>query len=121
VLQLQAEDDQRVDMAANASCPSPAAAPSADQAKIAAAVVTPFTTWLSPMLCRNTKPPPINPMPVTAPANAFGAALCDSTPITAAPTPIKEKVRSPADPGTDPARLGSLHLAHEYQEERPSS
>ncbi len=110
-----------VAIAANASCPSPAAAPSADQAKIAAAVVTPFTTWLSPMLCRNTKPPPMNPMPVTAPANAFGAALCDSTPITAAPTPIKEKVRSPAGAGTDPARLGSLHLAHEYQEERPSS
>jgi len=65
--------------------------------------------------------PADNPMPVTAPAHAFGAALCDSTPITAAPTPIKEKVRSPTGAGTDPARLGSLHLAHEYQEERPSS
>jgi len=33
-----------VAIAANASCPSPAAAPSAAEAKIAAAVVTPFTT-----------------------------------------------------------------------------
>ena len=63
----------------------------------------------------------MNTMPVTAPANAFGAALCDSTPITAAPTPIKEKVRSPAGAGTDPAPGSVASTLPMSTEERPSS
>ena len=38
----------------------------------------------------------MNPMPVTAPASAFGAADSESSPMTAAPSPIKENVRLPA-------------------------
>ena len=38
----------------------------------------------------------MNPIPVTAPANAFGATDSDSNPMTAAPSPIRENVRLPA-------------------------
>jgi hypothetical protein len=58
--------------AATASSPAPAAAPIAAVAKTAAAVVIPSIIWPERTVRRNTIPPPINPMPVTAPAMAFG-------------------------------------------------
>jgi len=55
----------------------------------------------------------MNPMPVTAPASAFGAADFESSPMTAAPSPIRENVRLPG--GGTPQR--TLETQHERQPE----
>ena len=81
---------------ATSSRPWPAAAPIAAAAKIAAAVVMPITTWPFPTDCRNTRPPPMKPTPVIAPASAFGAPCKAMIPTTPDPMPISEKTRSPA-------------------------
>ena len=53
----------------------------------------------TPGMLPEDKPAPINPIPLTAPASALGAAASDSAPITAVPTPINENVRpSAGDP-----------------------
>ncbi len=56
----------------------------------------------------------MNPIPVTAPANAFGATASDSNPMTAALSPIRENVRLPAG---EPPQL-TLEAEHESQPER---
>ena len=65
-------------------------------AKIDAAVVIPL--MISPVRTarRTTIPPPMKPMPVTAPAMAFGEPTPARLPRTADAVPIKEKVLSPA-------------------------
>ncbi|GAA2057858.1 hypothetical protein GCM10009839_79270 [Catenulispora yoronensis] len=56
-------------------------------------------------LGRNTTPAPMNPTPVTTPANAFGAPPSfANVAMIALPTPISENVRSPAG---DPRRSRS--------------
>jgi len=82
--------------AATASSPAPAAAPIAAVAKTAAAVVIPSIIWPERTVRRNTIPPPINPMPVTARAMAFGEPAPARLPRTAEAVPIREKVWSPA-------------------------
>ena len=84
-----------VPIAATSSLPSPAAAPIAAAAKMAAAVVMPISTWFWPRVCRNTRPPPMKPTPVMAPASAFGAPWAAMIPIAPAPAPISAKTRSP--------------------------
>jgi len=71
-------------------------------AKIAAAVVIPLIISPLPTARPNTIPPPINSMPVTAPATAFGEPAPARLPRTADAVPMSEKVRSPAG---DPREL----------------
>src|SRR3954470_22620169 len=59
----------------------------------AAALVIPL---IIPMPPRMSRPPPMKPTPVTMPAMACGDVLAATAVIAAAPSPTREKVRSPA-------------------------
>ena len=86
----------RVATAATSRRPWPAAAPMAAAAKMAAAVLSPTTIWPRPVAWRNTRPPPMNPIPVIAPAMALGAPCAPMMPTTPDPAPISANTRSPA-------------------------
>ena len=75
------------------SRPVPTTTPMAAVAKIADAVVMPrtneFPVW-------KTTPAPMNPMPVMAPASAWGDDLYSAAVRAAVAAPMRAKVRSPA-------------------------